>query len=760
MKTRLLVGIALALALLVGLAHAVPLPERLTAPGATLVLYRDGSVAHALLAPDGRLRVPASLDEVDPRYVEALVAIEDQRFWWHPGVDPLALLRALGQDLWAGEVVSGASTLTMQVARMAEPRPRTLSSKLIEVLRALQLEILWDKRAILEAYLTLAPYGRNLEGIESAALGCLGHRPSALTDAEIALLLAIPQDPTDRYPAAAHEPALRQARDRVAVRMARAGLLQRADPGALPDLLAAPVPTALAPLPRQAPHAARWMAERAPAARVPTTLERGSQAAAERVLGRFVEEARAMGIHNGAVVVVESQTGALAALVGNFDFWDAEHGGQVPAFSTPRSPGSALKPFLYGVALDRGLVLPEHLVPDLPVRYGSWVPDNYDGTFSGMVSIEDALSRSLNVPFIQLLDQLGTESFLAVLRGAGAHSLQRSPGYYGLSLVAGGVELTALEVAGLYTALANDGVPRELVWRQGQTGRALPRMMSPGAAWLTRRALQRRDRPDFPGREAGAVGHHVHWKTGTSYGHRDAWAVGSGERYTVAVWLGNVDNAPSARLVGAAAAGPVLFDVLDALSDPGPARDPAPDDLESVEVCALSGRLPTPSCPHRGLALAPRATVPVQRCELHAEIEVDVASGERVGPGCRAGRQTEARSAVVWPPEVRRYLQAPQGPALPPLAAACGELIHGPPRIVSPDPELVTVLLPGLAADAQEVALEADAGPGELVWFVDGVLVGRSAADEIVWWTPQPGDHLVVVQDRAGNTDKRRLVVR
>jgi penicillin-binding protein 1C len=587
------------------------------------VLYRDGSVAHALLAPDGRLRVRAGLDEVDPRYLEALVAVEDQRFWWHPGVDPIALARAAVQDLRAGEVVSGGSTLTMQVARMAEPRPRTLRSKAIEALRAIQLELRLGKRGILEAYLTLAPYGRNLEGIEAASVGILGHRPDALTDAEIALLLAIPQDPTDRYPDPGHVAALRSARDRVLDELGAS-----ASRGV-------PVPTALAPLPREAPHAARFFATPG-RARVRTTLDRGVQGAAERALARFRPEADAIGIHNAAVVVLDPRTGDVLGLVGSFAFDDPDHGGQIPAFAVPRSPGSALKPFLYGLAIDRGLALPEHLVPDLPVRYGSWAPDDYDGTFSGLVRLEDALSRSLNVPFVGLLDRIGTEPFLGALRSAGVRSLDPTPGHYGLSAAIGGVELTPLEVAGLYTALADDGVPREPRWDPDRPVRALPRLMSPGAAWLTRRALSIRDRPDFP---TGAEPHHVHWKTGTSYGRRDAWAVGSGARYTVAVWLGNVDQRSSPRLVGAAAAGPVLFDVLDALGDPGPASDPAPDDLEPVEVCALSGHLPTDACDDRATALAPRGAVPAAR-------------GDRGRPGDRAAgaagvpRGPRARAAV------------------------------------------------------------------------------------------------------------------
>ncbi|MCA9568862.1 MAG: penicillin-binding protein 1C, partial [Myxococcales bacterium] len=508
-------------------------------------------------------------------------------------------------------------------------------------------------------------------------------------------------------------------------------------------------------------HASRWLADRHPGAdRVPTTLDRGVQGAAERALARFTPEARELGIHNAVVVVVDHENGAVRGLVGNMDFWDAEHGGQIPAFDVPRSPGSTLKPFVYGVAIDRGLELPEHLVADVPVAWGTWSPDNYDGRFSGMVRLEDALSRSLNVPFVNLLDRVGVEPFLGVMRQSGVTSIAPEPGHYGLSLVAGGIELTPLELTTMYTALAEDGVPRALRFSPEDPVRELAPTMSPGSAWLVRRALTRRDRPDFPGGQGGAEPHHIHWKTGTSYGHRDAWAVGSGERYTVAVWLGNMDNRASVRLVGAAAAGPVLFDVFDALGDRGPEQDLPTDDLEPIEVCALTGERPGPACTHTDHALALRSASPTHRCEVHATIEVDVDTGERVLPGCRAGRQTEERQAVVWAPEVRRYLDDP-GQPLPRLAEACADLGRSDrPRIVEPRPELVRVLVPGMAAEEQEVALEADAPPGPLDWFVDGRHLGRAAADEVVWWTPSAGKHLVVVQDRAGNTDRQWIEVR
>ena len=765
---RALAGSLALAALLLSIAWIVPLPERLGTPPSTVVLFADGSPAHVFLAPDGRLRMRARLDEVDPDFLRALLRFEDKRFRLHPGVDPLALARAAWLNVRHGRPVSGGSTLTMQLVRMLEPRPRTLRSKAIEALRAVQLELRLSKDEVLEAYLAFAPYGRNLEGIEAASWAYFGHGAGDLAPEEIAALLAVPQRPAQRHPAAGNAARLAAARAAVAARLRGSGALT-ADGGGPASWPA--VPDRLRPPPRHAPHAATWLRERHPGRdRIATTLERGPQLLAERRLARAGEDLVRLGIHNGAVVVVEHGTGEVRALVGNVDFWDARHGGQIPGFDVARSPGSALKPLLYALALDRGLALPEHLVPDVPVAYGNYTPQNFDGRFAGLVGLEEALSLSLNVPFVHLLDRIGLESFLGTLRGAGFTHLRPEAGFYGLSAAIGAVDVTPLEMAGLYAALAQDGrwrpvrvMHREEGGARGQ-GRAL---LSPGAAWLTRRALARRDRPDFPERRRwSGVPAHVHWKTGTSVGHRDAWAVGSGARYTAAVWLGNFDNGPAFDLVGAETAGPVLFDLLEGLE---PGRPPAAaafaaEGLKWLEVCAYSGHLPGAACPTRRRVLALRASVPTQACPFHVAVDVDLDSGLALAPACRAGRRYETRSFVTWPASLRRWLGERHRwlPERPALAAGCESTpAPGPLRILSPPDRQVLVLLPGVERGRQEVPLQAEAGgAGELAWFVDGEYLASAPAEERVWWQPVPGAHRLVVVDGAGRRAERSLRVR
>jgi penicillin-binding protein 1C len=754
------------------LVWTIPLPARLSAPGSTVVAWQDGRPAHVFLSADDRYRIAVRPDEVDPDLVAALLRFEDKRFYRHGGVDPIAVVRSAWLNLRHGRVVSGASTLTMQVVRLLEPRPRHLGSKLIEMLRAVQLELRMSKDEILGAWMTFAPYGRNVEGVHAAAYAYFGHGADDLSADEIAVLLAVPQRPARRFPTAGNEPRLRRARDEIAAFLAEEEVFTPAADldieAFLAQIAAMPVPTGLRPLPRDAPHAAFWARARRPGAiAIPTHLDRGSQRLAERILGAAAPELAGLGIHNGAVVVVEHATGEVRALIGGPDFFDADHGGQIPAFDVARSPGSALKPFIFALAVDDGLALPLHLVPDVPSSWGNYRPGNYDGDFNGLTTLSDALSVSLNVPFVHLLSDVGVDRFVAALRTAGATGLRPDPGWYGLAAAVGGAEVTPLELAGLFAALADDGrARRPQLLADGDPPPAVP-LLSPGAAYLTRRILARRDRPDFPERRrfSGAPPH-LHWKTGTSYGRRDAWAAGSGPRYTAVVWLGNVDNRPSADLVGADAAGPLLFDLLQAL-DPtpkAPLRAGPPADLKPIEVCAYSGYLPAPACDGRRTVLARREHVPTARCPYHVAVDVDLDRGLAVNADCRAGRRWATRSFVVWPTAVERWLgerhRLLAGP--PTLAPECTPAGPArPPTILSPPPGQVLVLLAGVSPERQMVPLDADTrrSGARLSWFVDGEWLGSVAAQDRLWWQPTTGEHEVVVMDEAGLSARRGVRV-
>lgn len=501
-------GVGLSCALLA--AYLVPLPVRLSAPHSPVLRFADDAPAHVFLSADEKWRLAVDLDRVDPDYVAALLRFEDKRFRLHPGVDPLALSRATLKNLRRGRVVSGGSTITMQLVRVLEPRRRTLAAKLVEAARAVQLELRLSKDEILEAYLSFIPFGRNVEGVEAAAWSYFGHGADNLSAAEIATLLAVPQDPTRRHPGPGRAPELRAARDRIAARLALA-------PAA--EIAVTPLPAGLRPFPRHAAHAAYWLR---PAAELRSTLDQRVQKHVETLVGAARGPIRDLGVRNVAVVVVDNATRQVRALVGGFDFWASDPASQIPAFAIPRSPGSALKPFIYALGLDLGLVLPDHLVADVPRTVGSYHPKNYDGRYQGLVNLEWALAQSLNVPFVDLLERIGLERFLALLRSGGATHFAEEPGRYGLSVAAGGIELTPLEMTALYAALADDGHFLPLRFTPDEAPESVP-ILSAGAAHLTRRALRSRDRPDFPRRrDFTRLPAETFWKTGTSFGHKDA----------------------------------------------------------------------------------------------------------------------------------------------------------------------------------------------------------------------------------------------
>jgi penicillin-binding protein 1C len=752
----------------IALAFAMPLPDRTTVPS-VVVEYRDGRPAFVFLSPDDKWRLPVELDRIDPKLVEALVALEDKRFWRHDGVDGIAIARAAVTNAAAGRRVSGGSTLTMQLARLLEPRPRTIRSKLIDMFRAVQLDLRLTKREILEAYLARTPYGGNVEGIESAAWSYFGHGARHLTPIEIATLLAVPQGPTRYAPRPANVVRLRARRDAILGKLVRAGVFAGADAAsALEEAAVVPPPERLRRMPREAPHAAFLLrARHRGETRIRSTLDAGTQALVEREVTLRAPELKSKGIHGGAVVVADHRTREVVALAGSLDFADTAHGGQIAMFARPRSPGSTLKPFLYALAIERGMALPGYLVADVPTQYGTYRPRNFDGDYAGLVTLRDSLARSLNLPFVDLLQQYGVERFLGELGRMGVALSRLSPGEYGLSLIAGGIELTPLELAGMYATLAEGGVHRPLRLEAADPAGAQTSVFGPGAAWLTRRALSTRDRPDFPRRrDIAGIPAEIHWKTGTSFGLRDAWAIGSGPRYTAVVWTGNADNSSSAELVGSEASGPLLFDILEGLADRtrAPSPQPPPAELVRVEVCAFSGHIASEACPERTTAFAPVHAVPTTPDPYLQVYDVDRATGRAVLPACRVpGRAYDRRAFVVLPSAVTAWL-AERNRAVPdpPLfAEGCApDTNTAAPSMLTPAEGQVVTLIRGMPAEQQRIPLAASARTARVSWFVDGEHLGTSPSSERLHWTPSPGRHEIVVTDEAGRKARRTLDVK
>lgn len=586
-KVAVTAGLAVAGSVLAAVAIWIvslgPVPLAQTRQISTTVVDRNGKLLRAYAMADGRWRLPVkAATGVDPGYLNLLLGYEDRRFRSHHGVDPLALGRAAVQLLTQGHIVSGGSTITMQLARLLEPRQeRSVSAKLRQIVRAVELERQLSKDQILDLYLTLAPFGGNLEGIRAASLAYFGKEPKRLSLAEAALLVALPQSPErrrlDRYPEAA-----RAARDRVLERMVGEGRVSKDDAAIA---RAEPVPRLRKPMPLLAPHATDQAVSASPdTSLIRTTLDTTIQRNLE-LLARDRAAALGPDISIG-IIAVDHESGDVLAHVGSPDYFDVRRAGQVDMTRAVRSPGSTLKPFIYGLAFEDGFVHPESLIDDRPIRFGNYAPENFDMNFQGTVPVRRALQLSLNVPAVALLDRVGASRLSARLKQAGATLVLPKDEVPGLAMGLGGVGVTLSDLVQLYAGIARLGQTvalREIVGSESDVSETR-RLMDPAAAWQVGNVLI-----GTPPPENGVHGR-IAFKTGTSYGYRDAWSVGFDGRTTVGVWVGRPDGAPVPGLIGRTAAAPILF---DAFARTGKLAAPLPKPPRGVLV-ASNAKLPLP----------------------------------------------------------------------------------------------------------------------------------------------------------------------
>jgi penicillin-binding protein 1C len=546
------------------------------------IVDRNGRLLRAYAMEDGRWRLPVKLAEVDPAYIDVLLAFEDKRFRDHHGVDPLAIGRAALQFVTHGRIVSGGSTITMQVARLIEPRrDRSVATKLRQIVRAIQIERRLSKDEILDLYLALAPFGGNLEGVRSASLAYFGKEPRRLSLAEAALLAALPQSPEtrrlDRHPAAA-----RIARDRVLSRLAESGRVSAEDAA---HAAAESVPRQRKPMPILAPHATdRIMANSDRRSHIALTIDANLQRNLE-ALARDRANALGPDISIG-ILAIDNASGDILARVGSPDYFDTRRAGQVDMTRAVRSPGSTLKPFIYGLAIEDGFIHPESLIDDRPIRYGSYAPENFDMTFQGTVTMRKALQLSLNVPAIALLDRVGPHRLTARIKQAGGDLVLPKDETPGLAMGLGGVGVTLSDLVQLYAGFPRLGTTTHLRERLDDPGSesGQRRLLDASAAWQIGHVLMGTPPPE------NGVHNRIAFKTGTSYGYRDAWSVGFDGRFTIGVWVGRPDGAPVPGLLGRTAAAPILFDAFARTGKIPLALPPAPRGT----LMAATAKLPLP----------------------------------------------------------------------------------------------------------------------------------------------------------------------
>lgn len=774
----LAVGVSALPVLVTGAAVWIsPRPELLDEHGySTLYVDRNDRLLRMTLAPDDRYRVFVPLERIAPVMVEATLLQEDRHFFRHPGFNPWALLRGAWKSWGPGGGRSGGSTLTMQLARLRFGlRTRTAWGKVVQVARALQIERHYDKRDILEAYLNLAPYGGNIEGIEAAAR-ILCRRPAArLTLVQALTLVQMPRRPTRGRDPEAWAAYLAAGRSDLFARwIARHPADEAARPElALPIRLHTP-----ADLPFRAPHfvdalagAQRTRIGPEAGSEVPTTLDLGLQTLVEQRVRAFVGRERGRGVTNAAVLVVDARSVEAVAWVGSASFFDTAIHGQVNGVDAPRSPGSALKPFVYGLAADRGMIHPRTLLDDAPAAFGDFNPENFDRTFLGPMIAQDALVHSRNLPAVSLASRMGGDALHGLLAAARVRRLE-SAAHHGLSLVLGGVEVTLRELVSLYAMLARGGM-----WMPVRTRRDAPempavRLLGPEAAWMTVAMLRANPRPGRGYDEASAGREaEVAFKTGTSAGYRDAWSVGIFGPWVLGVWVGNFDGRPNRAFVGREVATPLMFDLVDALRarEPGapeavPVLPPSELALARVPVCPVTGRMPGPACPCAVETWFVPGRTSIEPCVLHRSVPVVSATGMRA---CEATTgPTREETFEFWPSDAlalfaRAGISRRTPPPWSPECIADSAGIAGmAPRILSPRTGSTYRLRVGMVS-GNDLPLKAvvEAGVEVVHWFVDGTYLGARAPGAIVTWPLSPGRHTVRVVDDRGRSAVRSFRV-
>lgn len=753
------------LVLLLVLDRAFPprVPGR-DAPNALLIVARDGTPLRAFPDRDHVWRHPVTLAEVSPRYLEALEGYEDRWFRWHPGVNPLALARAAWQWARHGHVVSGGSTLTMQVARILEPMPKTVPGKLGQILRALQLEAHYSKDEILGIYVNYAPMGGVLEGVEAASRAYLGKPARLLSHADAALLTVLPQAPSRLRPDRQPERA-RLARDKVLQRMA--GTWSEAD---IRDALQEPVVAHTLRDPLLAPLLAeRLRKEAAGRRRIDTTLDVQAQQTVELLLAHRLGALPPR--VSMAALVVDNETLEVRAYAGSADFADADRFAHVDMVRASRSPGSTLKPFLYGLALDDGLIHSESLLGDVPQSFGGYQPGNFQQSFHGPVSVSEALVKSLNVPAVEVLERLDPNRFVAALRRGGLKLDFPKGESPNLSVILGGAGTSLEQLVGAYTAFARQGMAGKPRYTP-EAPRVEQRMLSAGAAFIIRDILESGG-PVGRAVEAGSgIRRGIAWKTGTSFGFRDAWAVGVSDRLTVGVWIGRPDGTPNPGFFGANIAAPLLVDIFSALDQqPAVTRTPPPS-VGQRKVCwPLGGHYDSAEeglCHRQALAWLLNDTAPptfpdrLRSGEMRYRYQVDAASGLRVTPAC-SDRPRREVDAARWPAALEPWLGADlRRKALPPAwDAGCRQQAEPESglRISGvTDGEVIR----RLRADQEPVIrLEVRGQRGQVYWLLNGrLLAHRPASLPFIHRLSETGRVDITVMDEHGRFDRASISVR
>jgi len=706
----------------------------------SVVLARDGSLLGARIAEDGQWRFPESVSIPD-KYSIALIEFEDRHFRWHPGVDPFAIGRAIKQNLKAHKTVSGGSTITMQVVRMSRGKDRNLWQKSVEAILATRLELRCSKDEILALYASHAPYGGNVVGLAAASWRYFGRSPEDLSWGEAATLAVLPNSPSSIH-VGRNRQLLLEKRNRLLTRLHEKGIIEESD---YELALEEPLPGEPLPLPSYASHYVDYRCQQNPGETITTSIDLPFQKRVQATVDRWSREFSLSGIGDLAAIVMDVHTGEVIAWCGNSDMERKRAGSQVDAARAPRSTGSVLKPFLYCASLQEGGILPHTLLQDTPVNINGFSPQNFDLQYSGAVPASEALARSLNVPFVRLLKEYGVPKFHELLKKAGMTTLTRPAADYGLSMILGGAEGRLDEITAIYASMA--------AYYQGEDSRVkdFP-FYDRTAVWYVFDALKEVNRPDEIDWRMVKSARKVAWKTGTSYGFRDGWAVGVTPDYAVGVWAGNAQGQGVPGLVGGRTAGPVMFDIFNLLPKSGWFSEPPYGEYVMAEVCRKSGHLKGMYCEDCDTIALPKAALQSDPCPYHRIVNLTEDRRHRVESPEMASVPTSMfllPAAMEW--YYRQHHQDYEPlPPLKPGTVRAGSYI--PMEFIYPESGSIITIPRQIDGSIKGVTFNlAHSNPGEKVyWHLDSSFIGTTSDIHQMTLIPEKGKHSLTVVDQEG----------
>ncbi|MEO8401344.1 MAG: penicillin-binding protein 1C [Gammaproteobacteria bacterium] len=740
-----------------------PKPPLLTGISFSRAIYDNQQhLLRLTLSQDEKYRLFTPLSHISPKLVSATLLQEDQYFRWHYGLNPVAMLKAVWQTYVIKSRRLGASTITMQVARIRYGiNSKKLSGKLWQVIRALQLEMHYSKNQILEAYLNLAPYGNNIEGVGAASLIYFGKPVKIISLPEALTLSVIPQNPTQRTPL---QKNLKDIRNKLFTRW----LIHHSEDKNNQATINLPLQMqSVHALPFLAPHFVNTVLNDIPDKQqeIITTLDIRLQTILEHVTHHYLARKKSVGAYNAAVILVDTRDMSVKGLVGSADFFNKEIGGQINGTETKRSPGSTLKPFIYGLALDQGLIHPDTVLKDVPRSFGSYNPENFDYDFVGPIKAKDALVLSRNIPAIYLANQLSNPNLYQLLEEAHVSNL-KAESYYGLALVLGGAELSMQELTSLYAMLANEGVWHQLRMRMDEPNRSGMRLLSPEASFLVLDMLKNTPRPQSSYSAVNLRQLPVAWKTGTSSRYRDAWSVGTFGPYVMTVWVGNFNNEGNPAFVGKDMAVPLFFELIDAIKHergplPSVENNPANLNLAQVKVCKASGMLPTRYCRDTEMTWFIPGKSPIQSDTIYREVAIDNKTGLRT---CHINQDTRFEIYEFWPSDLLKIFKRAgiQRRTPPPFESSCALTSNTglSPQITSPQVQL-SYIVRANAPQKSSIPLSAvtDADVAELYWFINETYLAKTQRDQPFLWHAGAGKFVVRVVDDHGRSDARDVRV-